>query len=131
MVSVAGWLGIDVQDVDAEAYGRMVRRLVPALARTAPLMYAAAHDHGLQVIEGRNTAGTLVVSGAGSAKNITTVTAIAGTLFAHAHPGFVVLDFFGDSADFGDASEGDRVILRVVEAGRARPVFEMELPQPR
>jgi len=131
MVSLAGWFGIDVQDVDADAYGRMVRRLVPALARTAPLMYAAGHDHGLQVIEGRNTAGTLVVSGAGSAKGITTVTAIAGTLFAHAHPGFVVLDFFGDSAEFGDASEGDRVMLRVVEAGRARPVFEMELPQPR
>jgi len=131
MVSVASWFGIDVQDVDAEAYQRMVRRLVPALARTAPLMYAAGHDHGLQVIEGRNTAGTLVVSGAGSAKNITTVTAIAGTLFAHAHSGFVVLDFFGDSADFGDASESDRVMLRVVEAGRARPVFEMELPQPR
>ena len=80
------------------------------------------------MIEGRDTAGTLVVSGAGSAGNITTVTAIAGTLFAHAHPGFVVLDFYGD-ADFGDASAGDRVMLRVVEAGRARPVFEMELPQ--
>jgi hypothetical protein len=49
-------------------------------------------------------------------------------LFAHATAGFVVLDFYGD-ADFGDASAGDRVMLRVVEVGRARPVFEMELPQ--
>jgi len=129
MVSISGWLGIDVQDVDAESYRRMVRRLVPALSQNPPLMYAAGHDHGLQVIEGRDTAGTLVVSGAGSSVNITTVTAIAGTLFAHAHAGFVVLDFYGDTADFGDASEGDRVMLRVIEAGRARPVFEMELPQ--
>lgn len=128
LVSMANGLGITVQDVDGDAYRRMVRRLVPALAKQPPLVYAAGHDHGLQVIEGRDTAGTLVVSGAGSAKNITTVTAIAGTLFAHAHPGFVVLDFYGDTADFGDASASDRVALRVVEAGRARPVFEMELP---
>lgn len=128
--SIAGWFGANIQDLDADAYSRMVRRLVPALAKESPLVYAAGHDHGLQVIEGRDTAGTLVVSGAGSARNITTVTAIAGTLFAHAHPGFVVLDFFGDTADFGDASEPDRVLLRVVEAGRARPVFEMELERP-
>ena len=128
LVSVAGWFGITVQDLDADPYRRMVLRLVPALAKEPPLVYAAGHDHGLQVIEGRDTAGTLVVSGAGSARNVTTVTAIAGTLFAHAHAGFVVLDFYGDTADFGDASAGDRVVLRVVEAGRARPVFEMELP---
>jgi hypothetical protein len=128
LVSMANGLGITVQDVDGDAYRRMVRRLVPALAKQPPLVYAAGHDHGVQVIEGRDTAGTLVVSGAGSAKNITTVTAIAGTLFAHAHPGFVVLDFYGDTADFGDASASDRVVLRVVEAGRSRPVFEMELP---
>ena len=127
--SVAGWFGATIQDVDADVYRRMVRRLVPALAKEPPLVFAAGHDHGLQVIEGRDTAGTLVVSGAGSARNITTLTAIAGTLFAHAHPGFVVLDFYGDTADFGDASAADRVVLRVVEAGRARPVFEMELPQ--
>jgi len=118
-----------VQDLDGDVYRRMVRRLIPALGKEPPLVFAAGHDHGLQVIEGRDTAGTLVVSGAGSARNVTTVTAIAGTLFAHAHPGFVVLDFYGDTADFGDASAPDRVVLRVVEAGRSRPVFEMELPQ--
>ena len=75
-------VGITVQDLDGEVYRRMVRRFVPALSKHPPLVYAAGHDHGLQVIEGRNTAGTLVVSGAGSAKNVTTVTAIAGTLFA-------------------------------------------------
>lgn len=128
-VSLANALGITVQVLDGDAYRRMVRRLLPALTRKPPLVYASGHDHSLQVIEGRDTAGTLVVSGAGSTRNVTTVTAIAGTLFAHAHPGFVVLDFFGDTADFGDASASDRVVLRVVEAGRSRPVFEMELPQ--
>lgn len=125
---LAGLFGANVHDVDASAYRLMVRKLLPAFAQQPPLVYAAGHDHGLQVIEGRDTAGTLVVSGAGSTGNVTTVTAIAGTLFAHAHPGFVVLDFYGDG-DFGDVTEGDRVMLRVVETGRARPVFEMELPQ--
>jgi hypothetical protein len=106
----------------------MVRRLVPVLAKERPLIYAAGHDHNLQVIEGRDTAGTLVVSGAGSAGNITTTTAIAGTLFAHAFPGFVIVDFYGDTADLGDASAPDRAMLRVIEASHPRPVFEMELP---
>jgi hypothetical protein len=126
LVTLAGWLGIDVHDVDAAAYRRMLQKLRPALAAAPPLVYAAGHDHSLQVIEGRDSAGTLVVSGAGSAGNVTTVTAIAGTLFAHAHPGFVVIDFYGSG--FGDEQPGDRALLRVIETGRARPVFEMELP---
>ena len=128
-VMFAGWFGVDDQDLDSESYRRMLRKLVPALSQNPPSVYASGHDHGLQVIEGRDTAGTLVVSGGGSSENITTVTAIAGTLFAHAHAGFVVLDFFAPTPDFGDAGAGDRVVLRVVEAGRGRPVFEMELPQ--
>ena len=127
LVALAGGLGIAVHDTDAKAYRSMLRRLRPAFAAEPPLVYAAGHDHSLQVIEGRDTAGTLVVSGAGSVKNVNTVTAISGTLFAHAHPGFVVLDFYGD-ADFGDALAGDRVMLRVIETGRSRPVYEMELP---
>jgi hypothetical protein len=127
LVTLAGWFGIAVHDLNASTYRRMIRTLRPALASQPPLVFAAGHDHGLQVIEGRDTAGTLVVSGAGSPSNITTVTAIAGTLFAHAHAGFMVLDFYGD-ADFGDALAGDRVMLRVIETGRTRPVFEMELP---
>jgi hypothetical protein len=126
-IDLATRLGQNVHDLDAPEYKRMVHRLLPAFANEPPLAYAAGHDHGLQVIEGRDTAGTLIVSGAGSLQNITTVTAIAGTLFAHAHPGFVVLDFYGDS-NFGDARNDDRVMLRVIETGRARPVFEMELP---
>jgi hypothetical protein len=127
-IAIATFFGATIQDLDAERYRRMVRRFVPALAKKRPLVYAAGHDHNLQVIEGRDTAGTLVVSGAGSSANITTATAIAGTLFAHAYPGFVVIDFYGDTADVGDASGPDRVLLRVIEANHPRPVFEMELP---
>lgn len=128
LIGLESLFGATLHDVDSPAYRRMLSQLVPAFTKGPPLVYASGHDHGLQVIEGRDTAGTLVVSGAGSASNITTATAISGTLFAHAHPGFVVVDFFGD-ADFGDASSGDRVMLRMIEVGHARPVFEMELPR--
>jgi hypothetical protein len=128
LLPVAGWLGIHVHDLDAKRYREMLAKLRPALAAAPPLVYAAGHDHNLQVIEGRGDAGTLVVSGAASARNVTTVTAIARTLYAHAHQGFVVIDFYGDQA-FGDALAGDRAMLRVIETGRTRPVFEMELPQ--
>jgi hypothetical protein len=126
LLGLADSLGIAVHDLDAAVYKKMARRLRTALASQPPLVYAAGHDHSLQVIEGRSSVGAYVVSGAGSAEHVTTVTAIAGTLFAHAHPGFVVLDFFGD-ADFGDAPADDRVMLRVIEAGRSLPVFEMEM----
>jgi len=127
LLRMANGLGFAVHDVDGSVYRAMLERLRPALAAEPPLVYASGHDHSLQVIEGRDTAGTLVVSGAGSLENLTTVTAISNTLFAHAHAGFVVLDFYGD-ADFGDALAGDRVMLRVVETGHRRPVYEMELP---
>jgi hypothetical protein len=127
LTGLAGVFGIALHDTDAPRYRSMLRRLRPVFAAEPPLVYASGHDHSLQVIEGRGAAGTLVVSGAGSAGNVDTVTAISGTLFAHAHPGFVVIDFYGD-ADFGDAPAGDRAMLRVIETGRSRPVFEMELP---
>jgi hypothetical protein len=129
LIGMANAFGIEVHDLDGAVYRAMLKRLRPALASEPPLVYAAGHDHGLQVLEGHDLAGALVVSGAGSSRNVTTVTAIARTLFAHAHPGFVVLDFYGE-ADFGDAPSGDRVMLRVVETGRIRPVFEMELTGP-
>lgn len=127
LVGLAAVFGIALHDTDAPRYRAMLRRLKPVFASEPPLVYAAGHDHSLQVIEGRDTAGTLVISGAGSAQNVNTVTAISGTIFAHAHPGFMVVDFYGD-ADFGDALAGDRAMLRVIETGRSRPVFEMELP---
>ena len=56
-----------------------------------PLVYAAGHDHGLQILEGRH-ADYVLVSGLGSSTKATGVGHSDDTLFAHEHPGFMALD---------------------------------------
>ena len=84
-----------------------------------PLLYAAGHDHSLQILDGGDFASIQVVSGAGAVERVSTVTHIPETIFAHAAPGFVVLDV--------GTREGQRVaVLRVVESSET-PIFEMEI----
>ena len=78
-----------------------------AMAASRPLVYAAGHDHSLQVFGGAGAAQYVLVSGAGSASKATPVDHDGHTLFADARPGFMVLDFMTD----------DTVLLRVVEPG--------------
>ena len=76
----------------------------------APLVYAAGHDHSLQVFEGDASVGYLLVSGLGSPSKGTRVTSSARTLFAHARrglTGFMQIDF----------SKDEGVRLSVIEAG--------------
>jgi len=97
----------------------MIKVVSAVLAEQPPLAMVGGHDHGLQILEGGDAARLMIVSGAGSASEITSVAAIEGTLFAHAHPGFVVLDFFASEAP------GDALLVRVVETGARRPVFSL------
>ena len=106
------------QDIFAPAYREMKEDLRRA-SRTRdaegrllkPLAYAAGHDHNLQVMEGGEFADYLVVSGAGSAVKARPVGDRPQTLFAHEHPGFILVDVLADGS----------VWLRVVE-----PVFDEE-----
>ena len=78
-------------------------------------------QHNLQVLQAGDVAGLHVVSGAGAPERVSTVTNLPDSIFAHAAPGFVVLDF-------GQRDGLETVILRVVENGFDRPVFEMNIP---
>lgn len=90
--------GASDQDVPGPVYRSMKESFEAAFATAPPLVFAAGHDHGLQLIRG-TTARFHVVSGAGSAENLTWAYPIAGTLFAGAAaPGFVRLDFAADGA---------------------------------
>jgi hypothetical protein len=72
------------------------------------LIYAAGHDHSLQVIEMQRGVKYMLVSGAGSASKISEVGHGENTLFAHSHPGFMAVDFL----------ENGRVLLRIIEPGK-------------
>jgi hypothetical protein len=108
-----------LQDLWEPTYAEMVTVVSAALAEHKPLAFVAGHDHSLQILEGGDLAQLLVVSGAGSAGSITGVTSLDETLFAHAHPGFVVLDFFEV------AGTGGALLVRVVETGAESPIFTL------
>ena len=99
-----GTLGKPVYELVMEDLGR-------ALAANRPLVYAAGHEHSLQLYRDGARAEYLIVSGAGAAGHVNTVTTLPNTLFAHAHPGFVSLDF--ERMPSGTVS----VIARVIESG--------------
>jgi hypothetical protein len=108
-----------LQDLWEPSYAEMVTVVSAALAKHKPLAFVAGHDHSLQVLDGGDAAQLLVVSGAGSAGSITGVTSLDETLFAHAHAGFVVFDFFEV------AGTGGALLVRVVETGTEQPVFTL------
>jgi Calcineurin-like phosphoesterase len=110
-----------LQDLVEPHYEEMVKVLGKVLAENPPLAMVGGHDHSLQIIDGGSEARLVVVSGAAS--NVTGVTSIDGTLFAHAHKGFVVFDFYRAR------KTADGVLLvNVVETGRGKKsVFSLAL----
>jgi hypothetical protein len=93
-----------------------------ALESAPPTLYVAGHDHNLQVLEGGKHATYQVVSGAGATVRVGDgdVTDIDGTLFAHGHAGFVVIDFIRTAGR-------ERALLHVIETDHDAPVFSMDI----
>ncbi len=124
-----------IGDIIVDIYGRMygglgntyepryadwIERVEAVMREHPPLIYAAGHDHNLQVLDGGEVATVQVVSGAGAKKRVSTVTDLPQTWFAHAAAGFVVLDF-------GTLEGEPAAVLRVIEHKHPAPVFEMLL----
>lgn len=120
VVGIFGWLYGSLGNTYEPAYAQWIENMKRAMRENPPLVYAAGHDHSLQVLEGEGIARVQVVSGAGAPERVSRVTHIRQTLFAHAAPGFMVLDI-------GSRNGAEVVRLRVVENGFSAPVFEMDL----
>ncbi len=84
-------LGASPQDFSHPRNRALRRALEGAMEQAPPLVYAAGHEHGLQLLRG-NAARWLVVSGAGSSRKITFVRPALGALYGEAVPGFARLD---------------------------------------
>jgi hypothetical protein len=111
-----------LQDTYEEPYRAIMAPIERALAAAPPTLYVAGHDHNLQVLEGGDHADYQLISGAGATVRVRDghVTNIDGTLFAHGHAGFMVVDFIRTEA-------GERAVLHVVETENDAPVFSMEI----
>lgn len=85
------------QDFGGRANASMRAALRDGLSVPTPplVVYAAGHDHSLQVLKGPTVDYTLV-SGAGASHNQTAVGRGDDTLFAHETAGFMVLDVVAD-----------------------------------
>lgn len=85
------------------------RQLRETLESINPVVYAAGHDHSLQVLTGEPFAQLLLISGAGSPTAVNEVTSGTKTLFAQSTSGFMVVDFL----------ESKKIIVRVITTDEA------------
>jgi hypothetical protein len=120
IVTPIGWMMGGLGNTYEPKYADWIEKTQAVLRRNPPVIYAAGHDHSLQLLDSGDVAGIYVVSGAGAEDRVSTVTNIDESKFAHAAPGFIVVDF-------GLRDGRDIVVLRVIERDFSEPVFEMEL----
>jgi hypothetical protein len=115
---LARMAGITSQDLAGSDNERMRRAIGRALSVRPPLLFAAGHEHTLQVFRGPFARYT-VVSGSGIDDHQTPVGRSASHLYASARPGFMRVD----------VSRQGRVRLAVIEvdAGRAREAAAFDL----
>jgi hypothetical protein len=118
IVTPLGWIAGGLANTYEPTYADWIARTQQVMRRNPPEIYAAGHDHSLQLLESGDVAGLYVVSGAGAVERVSTVTDLPETLFAHAAPGFVVIDV-------GRAGDRAMTVIRVIESGVHEPVFEM------
>ncbi len=104
-------------DLSSDSYKNMIWVLKMAFKEKKPLIYAAGHDHSLQVLDGGEAVGYILVSGAGSKSHLSPVSHGENTIFAHQHVGFMAVDFLRDG----------EVWLYVVEPSKNEVVFLKKL----
>jgi len=123
IITPLGWMMGGLLNTYETDYADWITRTQEVMRRNPPEIYAAGHDHNLQLLEADGVAGVYVVSGAGARERVSTVTNIEETIFAHAAEGFIVIDF-------GRSANGEpQTVLRVVEplVSADTPVYEMSL----
>jgi hypothetical protein len=83
--------GVSDQDVAGKLNRRMREALEGVFSRHPPLVYAAGHDHNLQVLSGQDVK-FLLVSGAGYYGHVSRTAWTRNTLFAREASGYMVLE---------------------------------------
>lgn len=85
------------QDIMSSANRRMRDSIESAFRESPPLVYAAGHDHSLQVLRSGRNAPYVLVSGAGSAGKVSCAVSLRESLYTSPHRnGFMRLDIMRD-----------------------------------
>lgn len=114
--------GFTPQDISSVKYCQMLAAFDSAFDSTPPLLYAAGHDHGLQVFKGGRSPYS-VVSGGGRYEKANPVTRHANSLLSLAAAGFMRLDIMKDDSP-------PRLAVYVVDStGRAQEEFAILLDE--
>ncbi len=111
--------GISSQDIPSRAYQRLIAALRRALAAAPPSLYAAGHEHNLQVLSG-GPARLELVSGTGIYGHSGEAVSIRGTLFARRASGFARLDV-------PKVGRARLAVLEVDAEGGSREAFSTEV----
>jgi len=111
--------GISNQDIPSRAYQRLIGALRRAFVAAPPALYAAGHEHNLQVLTG-GAARVELVSGTGVYGHTDEAVPIGGTLFAKRASGFARLDI-------PRVGQARLAVLEVDAAGGSREVFSTEV----
>ena len=107
--------GVSSQDMSSRAYQRLIAAFSSAFRDVPPALYAAGHEHNLQVIAGG--AGRLeLVSGGGIYGHTGRAVRIRGSLFARNASGFARLDV-------PSTGRARLAVLEVSPAGESHEVF--------
>jgi hypothetical protein len=113
--------GVSNQDLSGPLYRRMQHALDSVFLEHPPLVYAAGHEHALQVLRG-TSAGYLLVSGAGTYGHVSHVVWLNSTRYTASRSGYMRLDVLRDGRV--------RLAVIVVDArGRGTEAFTTWLKQ--
>ncbi len=99
------------QDMGSRAYTHMRSEILRAMAPHPPMLYAAGHDHNLQVFKGP-VAAYSIVSGAGTEGHESPNGWTANTIYAVSRPGFMRVDV--------DRSGRVRLTVVAIDRGEAK-----------
>lgn len=115
---VSRMLGISDQDLSGEGNVELRKVLDSLFAEVPILVYAAGHEHTLQILTGKN-ANLNIISGKGIIKHSEALTTGANTIAATRHEGFQRMDFLIDG----------RIRIGMIDcsSGTAVEVFSMWL----
>jgi hypothetical protein len=111
--------GISSQDIPSPAYQRLIAALRRGMAAAPPALYAAGHEHNLQVLSG-GPARLELVSGTGIYGHTGPAVPIRGTLFARGASGFARLDV-------PKVGRARLAVLEVDAAGGSQEIFSTEV----